>query len=605
MHFYDRYRKEIISEQKLPNHIDLGRYIVYENNNIPFEVTYSQYSTNKIINQELLLKKNKSIQDIFIDIHIDIEKSSKNIFDVIPLVRRIKNKLNLNKFEQLLNDKIFHIEEIFRQPHYLLKREIAKVHVSRAKRIPSKSYQYLASHTEDWVHKSIVDFKPSRILHEELELNFNIYENQLTIAFIERCLIYFNSRLKEIQDIKKFKKLYEKLLKNRNDQNGWYKKIERNLKLIGEVYEDEYYHGRSKNSSTLSETEEKLSIIRKRLLLLKKSALFAEVDNRTIHNISLKNTNVLVNHKHYRYIKTLWIELNKVRPEKTEEEKLIYEQDVIKGVSDYANSLITYCLKNYMDYNISGRYDKYSCSHQFYPEITFQKNNKGIFNLSIGNDKIDLVILASEPKKEINKLDKNTFVLYYSENGRSENNHYLSINPLDPDSIERFAIFIRKYLIKEYLNNLNNKYKFKQLLRDYVHIIEYKYLKFSIHEFRYQYVKFPNDNLDEKLIISKLADDDEFKRIKSRSDRDRLIKEISSLIEDINNNSIKIKDNFLFCLGCHKKLSEPEVSSFNYIKCNECNTVIDNNNQYNKLKIFNPDLNNLNKSDWGMDYIKF
>jgi hypothetical protein len=604
MLFYDRNKQKEISEDELPDHLDLGRYLIYKDQE-HYELTYSQYSTNKVIRQELLLEKNKNIQDIFIDIFIDIEKSPQNTFEVIPLIRRIKNKLNLNNFEQLLYDKIFHIEEIFRQPHYVLKREIEKVHVSRAKRIPSKSYQYLASHTEDWISKSIVSFKPSRILNEELELNFNIYENQLTVSFIERCLTYLNSRLKEIQDIKKCKKLYNKLLKYRNDQDGWYKKVERNLELIGSVYEDEYYKGESKNSSTLSKTEETLSILKKRLLLLRKSDLFTEVDKRTTNNVSLKNTNVLVNHKHYRYIKTLWVELNKLRPEKTEEEKIIYEQNVIKGVSDYANSLITYCLKNYLGYNIIGSYSKYSCDHQFYPKITFQKNDKGIFNFSIENNKLNFIVLASEPNTIISNRYKNTIVLYYSENLHKESNHFIPINPLDPDSAERVSKLFRKYIIIEYLKNLNNQYDFRQLLRDYIHIIKSDYLEFSKQKFKYQFLKYPINNLNENRIIALLEDDEKFKGIKSRLDRDRLIKEMSGLIKDINKNSAKVKNDYLYCLGCHKKLSEREILSFNYIKCGDCNTVIDSSNQFYKLEISNPTLDNLNAIEWGMDYIEF
>ena len=206
MNLYDRYIDKIVLEKDLPNQIDFGRYCIMDKDGGFKDITYSNFQTNKAISQELLLAKNKSIQEIFIDISIDIDKAGNDNFNVIPLIRRIKNKLGLNEFEKQLYEKVFHLEEIFRVPHYLLEREIEKVNVSRAKRIPSKSYQYLASHTEDWIHKSIVSFKPSRILNEELELNFDIYENQLTVAFLERCLVYLNSRMKEIQDIKSFLK---------------------------------------------------------------------------------------------------------------------------------------------------------------------------------------------------------------------------------------------------------------------------------------------------------------------------------------------------------------------------------------------------------------
>jgi len=242
MNLYDRYIDKIVLEKDLPNQIDFGRYCFGVEAEGCNDITYSNFQTNKqqAINQQLLLDKNRNLHDIFLQIRSRCKSAKENDFSVIPLIQRITDKLDLNKFEKLLYEKVFHLEEIFRVPHYLLEREIEKVHISRAKRIPSKSYQYLASHTEDWVHKSIVSFKPSRILNEELELNFDIYENQLTVSFIERCLVYLSSRLKEIQDIKEFHQVYQTLL-NRDFSKGWFAKLDRNFKLMGFAYDDENY----------------------------------------------------------------------------------------------------------------------------------------------------------------------------------------------------------------------------------------------------------------------------------------------------------------------------------------------------------------------------
>lgn len=223
MQVFDRLKSIAIDSSKLPNHIDLGRYFVVES---------GQDLTNRIVNvgvdkfisQELLESKNKSLQDLFCYFNAALLEIKDNDFAIIPLIQSVKDKLELNKFEELLESKVFHLEEIFRQPHYLLQRTIEKVNVSRAKRIPAKSYQNLASHTEDWLHKSIVDFKPRRILNEELDLQYDVYENQVTIALIERCLIYLNSRIHEVHDISNFLDEYYKLLEDRNDSAGWYKK---------------------------------------------------------------------------------------------------------------------------------------------------------------------------------------------------------------------------------------------------------------------------------------------------------------------------------------------------------------------------------------------
>jgi len=608
MKLFDRYTSRTVFEKDLPYQIDFGRYcFIDENQNIK-DITYSNFQTKKTILQEILLDKNKGLQDIFIDISIDTEKADDNTFDVIPLIRRIRNKLGLNEFEKLLYDKVFHIEEIFRVPHYMLEREIEKVHVSRAKRIPSKSYQYLASHTEDWTHKSIVSFKPSRILNEELELNFNIYENQITIAFIERSLVYLNSRLKEIQDIKSFLAEYEKLLKNRNDQKGWYKKIHRNLSLIGAVYEDDHFHGKRNDGSTLSSTEEVLNQINKRLLQLKKSFLFDLVNKRVTKSISLRNTNVMVNHKHYRYVKTLWLELDKVKPEKSEAEKIKFEQNVIKGLRAYAKSLITYALTSNLDYEAHGNYLSFKADHLHLSDITFNENSKGIFEITIGENKINIVVIGNLPEYDDKLLSflktQNTYVLYYDESQTLDNSTFIHINPLDPDSVERVGILLRKYLLFGYLNTLSKEYKFKQLLKEYIKYIPTEFLEFDLTSYFYKFHSYPKIKLSYEEIKVELENDSGYKS-KGRPDRENILNCVRELLNEIESNADSLRDDYLLCYNCGAKIHSYNIEKLNYLKCiaHDCKCLIDSTNEENvTLKIDDSKYSNLNTKEFGMDY---
>lgn len=607
MSFFDRYTNKPLLEKDLPNLIDFGRFAILDCGKFSKELTYANFQTNKIIRQDLLLDKNKSLQEIFVDISIDIQKSGKNSFEVIPLIRRIKNKLGLNEFEELLFERIFHIEEVFRQPHYLLEREIEKVHVSRAKRIPSKSYQYLASHTEDWIHKSIVNFQPSRILNEELELNFDIYENQLTVAFLERCLVYFNSRLKEIQDIKTFLKDYEKLLKYRNDQKGWYKKIERNLSLIGAVYDDENYQGKGTDGSTLTRTEEVLNQMNKRLLLLRKSELFGFVNKRSCKSVILRNTNVLVNHKHYRYVKSLWIELDKVKPVKNETEKLQYEQDVYKGMQSYTNALIVYALTKNLNYEIIGTYDYFRAEHQQLAEIHFRINELGVFEITIGNQKIKCVVIGNEPfiNETIENIleQHNTFLIYHSGGPTYISNRAINIDPLDPDSIERIGSFIRRYLLRVFIDNISKSYEFKHLLKEYIHYLDCYFIKFNIQNYTYKFISYPKTILKYADFHSNIEDDRNFKS-KSRPDKDQIIRIFTELIAEINNNAEKLKTNFLNCFNCGEQLKSFNIENLNYIRCPFCNSLIDSSVESKaNFKIDDPKVYGLAQNEFGMDYL--
>jgi hypothetical protein len=602
---FDRYTGKTVSEKEIPNQIDFGRYCFADNGN---DITYSNFPTSKdkAIKQDLLLDKSKSIQDIFIDIAVDVEKSKPNEFIVVPLIRRIKNKLNINPFEELLREKLFHLEEIFRVPHYLLNREIEKVHVSKAKRIPSKSYQYLASHTEDWVHKSIVCFKPSRILHEELDLNFDIYENQLCVTLVQRCIVYLNSRLKEIQDIKSFLSEYEKLLKNRNDQNCWYKKTERNLRLIGAVYDDENYRGSSQDGATLSETENVLNQIQKRLQLLQKSDLFDLVNKREMQSIALKNTNVLVNHKHYIYVKSLWIELYKVRPEKNDFEKLKHEQEVINGLRQYAKSIITYTLKDTLDFELRGSYKKFSGEHPFYDNVELTED-KNVFKIRIGRFEKRIIVIANEPentREQIEILKKNNICLfYYSENPVNETLQSISINPLDPDSIERVGAFIKKFFLSSYNENLKRSYKFPQLLRDYVKYIPPSQVSFNTSDYTFSFHSYPKSVLKEDEIRKQIETDTLFAK-KSRPDKDNIIKRLSTVISEINHSAEELKNKYLHCFSCGTAFQSYNITELNYMKCPCCNTLYDNSSDKEiTIKVDDARYYSLANNEFGMDYI--
>lgn len=603
MNLYDRYIDKIVLEKDLPNQIDFGRYCIVDENGKCKDVTYLNLQTNKAISQDILLEKNKNLQDIFIDIGIDVAKSGSNNFNVIPLIRRIKNKLGLNEFEKLLYEKLFHLEEIFRLPHYLLEREIEKVNVSRAKRIPSKSYQYLASHTEDWIHKSIVSFKPSRILNEELELNLDIYENQLTVAFLERCLVYLNSRMKEIQDIKSFLTEYEKLLKNRNDQEGWYKKINRNLSLIGAVYEDDHFHGRSNDESILSETEETLNQISKRLFMLRKSDLFDLVNKRSTHSISIRNTNVLVNHKHYRYVKSLWVELDKVKPEKSESEKLKFEQDVFNGLRAYGKSLITYTLKSNLEFELNGDYNNLSGKHSILGKVSFKESDRGVFQLEIGNYKIQIVLVGNKPvlddKLSLLLKSRNTFLFYYDEQAEKNNSRLINLNPLDPDSIERLGALMRKFLLMTYLDNIFTEYEFKHLLKEYIKYIPTPFIEFK--KYSYKFHSIPKMKLSLEEVKTGVENDTVFKS-KGRPDQENILKAIFDLVEEIELNAIRLKDDYLYCFNCGYKLHSFHIEKLNYLKCTSCQCLIDSSNiEKIILKIDDSRCFNLTDDEFGMD----
>lgn len=83
-----------------------------------------------------------------------------------------------------------------------------KVNIGRAKRISTRSYQHLAHHSEDWEKMSILSPKPVKILHEELIIDFTVYENLLLKVFLHEAIKHLNKRIKETADISFFLSIF-------------------------------------------------------------------------------------------------------------------------------------------------------------------------------------------------------------------------------------------------------------------------------------------------------------------------------------------------------------------------------------------------------------
>lgn len=605
MLLYDRYNSKLVDSAKLPTQIDLGRYYVPETG---ADITNRiiNVGADKIIRQGILESTNSSIQDLFCQFYHTLEKSENGSFAVRPLIQSVKDKLYLNDFEKLLEDKVFHLEEIFRQPHYLLNRTIEKVNVSRAKRIPAKSYQNLASHTEDWLHKSIVNFKPRRILTEELDLLYDVYENQATVALVERSLLYLGSRIKEVCDLNDFLIGYEKILADRHDEKGWYKKIERNLSLIGDVYEDRNYQKGRDRSGVLVKTHERLLQIQKRLRALQLQPFYGEVNKRVVMSLlterEIKPTNVIANHKHYRYVRELWRKLNTVNKGLSEDERSEYEQQVISGVRSYAKSLITYIATDVFRYEVIGTYSDWSGIHKHFCSISLNEDSQRRIILTVGNAKLCFVVIAGEfAENQDVILPENTYVL--SLGFGCNRSRVIGISPYDVDSVERVGRVIREHILRAYINEINKPFGYPRMLKDYVKYLDCAELKF-VEDYRCRILGIPDVNLDVADIIKVLDTVDSFNR-RGRFERDEIKIKMKDLIVDVNANFNNVLRK-LRCqsLDCCQPIQRRNAGDLNYLSC-PCGFVLSCAKGHVLFKNRDVKYSPLSADDWGMDCVEF
>lgn len=425
--------------------------------------------TKLVFNENDLLNENVSslIKNTLLDVLVEFKETDNilNWMDINILLRNFDERLEISEFELLLQSKLFHIEEICRQPSYYLKREITKLNVARAKRIPVKAINYLAAHTEDWSRRKIRSVEPRKILTEIIDYNLKIYENQVTVSFIDKLLDFFAHRLEnEVEVIDSFVKNIERIIESRKRINSdekiyWYKKLDRDYSKIGKAVDD--VNSAEKTRKKVEKIKRIISLIQMRLSKLKKSYLYSSNSkNKVIINQKLKRTNLFDNHQHYRFVKILWDNFHKknlsICSQKSEE-----NQKFVRSYIDYSWLLL---LRSLFQIGFKNQIIKSDVSIELTNEkisnitIKLAKNDKHIIEVVInGNETLTFVPIFSTKDNSIVFPDTIQNKYFFSLVGSELREDIIEISPTDINSEEK----ISKIIFKQILNSYSDNYLFK------------------------------------------------------------------------------------------------------------------------------------------------
>lgn len=617
MRILDRYTNRIVSEQDLPSTIELGRFLMLDGN---VELTYKtcKVKPETTILQSLLDKKNKALHDLLRSFYYDIESMADNHFDIWPLVHNVNDSVVLNDFEILLRDNLFHLKEIFRTPYSLLQHAIVKVNVSRAKRIPAKSYDYLSGHTEDWMEKSIVNFKPLRVLSEELTQNFNVYENQLAVYVVDKCIAYLTSRLHEVNDVESFLEAYMQNLQYSRTGNRWHGKVDRNLSLASKVYKNMDSNYQEENKSCKNEADsgrKKLSAakstlysMKKELLKLRESEMYKAVDKRLVKKVTLRNTNVIVNHKHYKYLTPIFRGLTNLGDNTNEDEISLAEEETVKGMRAYVLTLIAYTITELtppkIPYEISGNYLHFVARNSKYATIEVSIDQSGAISITVGNYKTKILVVGDKPQVSNDYLSRqNIYVLVVAPGDEFKSSHIISVYPYDVESVEKVGKLLRKLLLFSYVDELTKPYDYSSSLNPFITLMSNESLSFDLRQHSYRFVQIPASLLPKEKLRAGLLASQEYMGIKNHKMKDNVLKKYSDFIDCVNERIIDFTNNKLYCFECGERLNRHLVENFTYLKCS-CGFVVDFTDRNRIiLKNVNLDYANLTDADWGMDTI--
>ena len=615
MQIIDRYTGKILNDSNLPGDIELGRYAISMGSTYK-ELTSKSYKVQEgqRIHQELLDDVNKDKHNIFEIISESVENGD---FRSIPLLQGIKNGLEFGDFATQMEEDFKHIEAIFHAPYSKLNRTIEKVPVSRAKRISNRSNQYLAAHTEDWLHKGLVSFRPSRILTEEIISDENVFENQLVIALVTRAAHHLERKLRYTRDITEFLIEYSKLIeKHEKSEDCWYKKVRRELSLAGKVYDEQSGNYKAANADIqiVTSTMKRLKKLRESLLKLRQYDLFYNVDQRLVKSVQYHDTNVLINDKHYRYLKKLWVLLLKEENANPDDNKADADEYIINNVRNYGISIINYAVKDieYLGYNIVGTDKQWKAQRDKCPDIRLSVDEYGVINVMVGPQKLRFVVTCDLPYLSGNQsLPKNTYIIAYDNNDADDeyvrssvdSANIIPVSLRDITCVERIAIIFRKEMLKQYVENtLLKAYEMPRILFPYYNLIATFITCIQIDPKvpSYIFTKYPIVEFNKNKWRDKVLNSDDYKD-KSRMEQKKISDALDTFIDDYELYAMDLRDKLrCFDPDCSLQINSWQCDSLSYIVCS-CGYVLDSSNHsnivfYKKDSPFSPE-------EMGMDYL--
>lgn len=262
-------------------------------------------------------------------------KNVDELMSVAPLPADLDDRVKSQWIDNELAKLFPHLVAVCYRPRQQLKTDSIKLPVGRAKRIPLRSIEYLAAHSEDWKRRTVSGIEPNFVIAEIIEDQLDIYENRVAAELVDRVVSYLLRRVSELETI-------YALLNDDHDfrlsmQGGKHFRLARRIsQLWGEMFIDDGI------SKVAAETRQKLSNLRSKATGLRGSTLYKAVPRRRELRKELHKTNILENDPHYKEVARLWRAWNEYGelPQKTEEEVFENWQQANHDFSSFCKLLL-------------------------------------------------------------------------------------------------------------------------------------------------------------------------------------------------------------------------------------------------------------------------
>ena len=222
---------------------------------------------------------------------------------ISPLAPGLDEVVKPHPFEDRIEAEIEHLAAVCRNPRTHIRRETERVLVARARRIARDAPAWLASHTEDWEHRTIAGIRPSRILADIREERWDLYENRVAVRLVDDLVAWLRRRIAEVRRVRD--DVYARMEQIRGSVSGTRHRAHRIYTLWGEGWDN-------RPGVVAKSTLKRLEDLLYKLLGLMDSRLYKHIPRRARAPGGLRTTNLFGNDDHYRGVARLWHEWSRL-----------------------------------------------------------------------------------------------------------------------------------------------------------------------------------------------------------------------------------------------------------------------------------------------------
>ena len=269
-----------------------------------------------------------------------------------PVLPAIDENLDETDIEREIARKVGYLEAACQRPRTHLENDEERLDVARCKRPATRAMVVLATRSDDWAGRSLLEVQPKRVLGVVREEVFDTYENRLAVALVDRLDAVLASRLRAVRRVVVLltqQADFEEKFVELNQQSRDYRRIERVSTLWGQAAQS------GSQREHADRVYDRLRSLRRRVLGLRDSVLYRALGKQNQSRMNLRMTNVLLHDDVYRRVAELWVAWEMHSRQSIETPQITWDrgQDAARGFDLYTHLVVVRALQQ-LQYSVGG-----------------------------------------------------------------------------------------------------------------------------------------------------------------------------------------------------------------------------------------------------------